>query len=226
VHHRPVHVTFARAPPHCTRHTALHVPFPRLPAIPGRRESCRESSGKLRPPVHLAMSLQPQCAYRKSARATRMCRYLEQLLYRSTVYLPDRPRICPSVRASIQATDHSVYMSVHPSVTFNDNDLRSSAYLTDKIGKSSKTLRPVTVRSTRRQVPENVTLQQHSRTSSNFTARNTNPIYCVPIDKHDVHPTVQVCRMLHATSTMFTPQYRSVECSMQQARCSTHSTGL
>jgi len=146
------------------------------------------------------MSLQPQCAYRKSARATRMCRYLEQLLYRSTVYLPDCPRICPSARASIQATDHSVYMSVHPSITFND-DLRSSAYLTNKIGKfkPSATLRPVTGRSTRRHVPENLTLQQHSRRTSNFTARNTNPIHCVPIDKHDVHPTVQACRMLHAT---------------------------
>jgi len=55
--------------------------------------------------------------------------------FNDLLYLPDCPRICPCVRASNQATGHSVYMSVHPSVTFNYNDLRSSAYLTNKIRK-------------------------------------------------------------------------------------------
>lgn len=188
---------------HCPVHVSHSSPRPISQAArdSGRRESCRESSGRpagqLRPPVPLSTQFHySRSAWRKSARETGMCRYLEQLLYLPTVYLPDGPRICPSERASNQATGHSVYMSVHPSVAFNYNDLRSSAYLANKTRKfkCSAMLRPVT----RRRVPQDLILRQHSTSTSNFTGRNTNQIDCLPITKHDV-----------------TRHYRHAECSMK-----------
>jgi hypothetical protein len=98
----------ARAPPLCTRVTLLSASH-----FPGRSQfrakekaAVKASSGKLRPPIQHAISPQPHCAWRKSSRETRMCRYVEQLLYRSTIYLsvlepsdhPLRLRACPSVR--------------------------------------------------------------------------------------------------------------------------------
>ena len=97
-----------------TCHTALRVPFPRLLAIPGRRESYRESSGKLRPPVQHTISLQPHCAWRKSARGTRMCRYLEQLFYRSTIYLTVLDSVRPCVRPTKRPATPSTCLSIRP----------------------------------------------------------------------------------------------------------------
>ena len=97
-----------------TCHTALRVPFPRPVAIPGRRESCRESSCKLRPPIQHAISLQSQCAWRTSSRETTMCRYLEELFYRSTIYLSVLESVRPCARPTQRPPTPSTCLSISP----------------------------------------------------------------------------------------------------------------
>jgi hypothetical protein len=96
-----------------TCHTNLRVPFSRPLSIPGRRESCRESSGKLRPPLQHAISLHLQCAWR-SPHVRPECAGIWNNCF------IDLLSTCLSsnqyVRARVQPSDHPLRLRVRPSV--------------------------------------------------------------------------------------------------------------